>query len=110
VREERISGERKHYLSNLPPEATLKQLARWIYEEAHQQMKEELDLDHFEGRSWTGLNRHALVMAYAFLQFRHLAAAGREKKNRLSAAATVDAGGPIGHPRPSQPDASVALP
>ncbi len=35
VREERGSGERKYYLSNLPAEATLKQLAatikaRWI--------------------------------------------------------------------------------
>lgn len=32
-------------------------------------MKEELGLDHFEGRSWTGLHRHALMtmMAYAFI-------------------------------------------
>ncbi|SFV16194.1 hypothetical protein SAMN02799631_06327 [Methylobacterium sp. 174MFSha1.1] len=60
VREERGSGERKYYLTNLPADATLKQLAatikaRWICEQAHQQMKEELGLDHFEGRSWTGL-------------------------------------------------------
>jgi hypothetical protein len=27
--------------------------ARWICEQAHQQMK-ELGLDHFEGRSWQG--------------------------------------------------------
>ncbi|MCI9882938.1 IS701 family transposase, partial [Methylobacterium goesingense] len=86
VREERGSGERKFYLSNLPADATLKQLAamikaRWICEQAHQQMKEELGLDHFEGRSWTGLHRHALMtmMAYAFLQSRRLAAAGRKK-------------------------------
>ena len=26
--------------------------ARWICEQAHQQLKEELGLDHFEGRSW----------------------------------------------------------
>ena len=30
-------------------------------EQAHQQLKEELGLDHFEGRSWTGLHRHALM-------------------------------------------------
>ncbi|TWI53197.1 transposase, partial [Bradyrhizobium japonicum] len=32
-------------------------------------MKEELGLDHFEGRSWQGLHRHALMtmIAYAFL-------------------------------------------
>jgi hypothetical protein len=28
--------------------------ARWACEQAHQQLKEELGLDHFEGRSWTG--------------------------------------------------------
>ena len=43
VREERGSGERKYYLTNLPADATLKQLAatikgRWICEHAHQQM------------------------------------------------------------------------
>lgn len=31
---------------------------RWICEQAHQQLKEELGLDHFEVRSWTGLHRH----------------------------------------------------
>jgi len=32
-----------------------------ICEQAHQQLKEELGLDHFEGRSWRGLHRHALM-------------------------------------------------
>jgi SRSO17 transposase len=61
--------------------ATIK--ARWICEQAHQQLKEELGLDHFEGRSWTGLHRHALMtmIAYAFLQSRRLKAAGREKES-----------------------------
>jgi SRSO17 transposase len=46
-------------------------------------MKEELGLDHFEGRSWIGLHRHALMtmIAYAFLQSRRLAAAGRKKES-----------------------------
>jgi Transposase DDE domain len=58
--------------------------ARWICEQAHQQMKEELGLDQFEGRSWQGLHRHALMtmIAYAFFQHRRLAAARREKKNQ----------------------------
>jgi hypothetical protein len=30
--------------------ATIK--ARWVCEQAHQQLKDELGLDHFEGRSW----------------------------------------------------------
>ena len=60
--------------------ATIK--ARWVCEQAHQQLKEELGLDHFEGRSWRGLHRHALMamIAYAFLQHRRLAAASGGKK------------------------------
>jgi len=56
VGERRANGEQKYYLSNLPPETSLKALAatikaRWICEQAHQQLKEELGLDHFEGQS-----------------------------------------------------------
>jgi SRSO17 transposase len=88
IGEHRTSGERKYYLSNLPAETTLKRLAssikaRWVCEQAHQQMKEELGLDHFEGRSWQGLHRHALMsmIAFLFLQSRRLAEAKRKKKN-----------------------------
>jgi hypothetical protein len=53
-----------------------------LCEQAHQQLKEELGLDHFEGRSWQGLHRHALMtmIAYAFLQHRRPAYAGRKKR------------------------------
>ena len=87
VGERRSSGEQKYYVSNLPGDATIKMLAaaikaRWVCEQAHQQLKEELGLDHFEGRSWTGLHRHGLMtmIAYAFLQSRRLKAAGRKKR------------------------------
>src|SRR6202165_502272 len=57
VGEHRMSGEKKYYLANLPAKTDLRTLAatikaRWICEQAHQQLKEELGLDHFEGRSW----------------------------------------------------------
>jgi len=91
-------------VSNLPADTTLKMLAvaikaRWICEQAHQQLKEELGLDHFEGRSWTGLHRHALMtmIAYAFLQTRRLKAAGRKKR----------VGGPP--PQPSMPAIRQAI-
>src|SRR3546814_4928153 len=63
-------SSRYTYVSNLPADATLKMLAatikaRWICEQAHQQLKEELGLDHFEGRSWVGLHRHALMTMIA---------------------------------------------
>lgn len=56
VGEHRSNGERKYYLSNLPADIAIKDVAsaikaRWICEQAHQQLKEELGLDHFEGRS-----------------------------------------------------------
>src|SRR5438046_1333879 len=99
VGEHRASGEKKYYLANLPAKADLRTLAatvkaRWICEQAHQQLKEELGLDHFEGRSWHGLHRHALMtmIAYAFLQYRRLAQAGRKKKNQRYTASTEPAG------------------
>ena len=95
VGERRGSGEQKYYLANLSVDADLKTLAatikaRWVCEQAHQQLKEELGLDHFEGRSWHGLHRHALMamIAYAFLQHRRLAAAAGEKKNPRRPAST----------------------
>jgi SRSO17 transposase len=88
VGEWRSNDERKYYLSNLLADATLKALAaaikaRWVCEQAPQQMKEELDLDHFEGRSWQGLHRHAFMtmIAYAFFQHQRLQTAKRKKRS-----------------------------
>jgi SRSO17 transposase len=105
VGEHRASGERKYYLANLPAEASLEKLAatikaRWVGEQAHQQLKEELGLDHFEGRSWTGLHRHALMTMIAFAFLQHLRLEGRgEKPPRITTrtAATADAAGHPAH-------------
>jgi len=95
IGEQRLSGEKKYYLADLPAEMDLRNLAatikaRWICEQAHQQLKEELGLDHFEGRSWQGLHRHALMtmIAYAFLQHRRLTKVRRGKKNQRATAST----------------------
>src|SRR5260370_28397495 len=120
IGEHRMSGEKKYYLANLPAKTDLRTLAatikaRWICEQAHQQMKEELGLDHFDGRSWQGLHRHALMtmIAYAFLQYRRLKTARREKKNQRAAAATdIDRRAPE-HPRTQSsttPTPTPALP
>ena len=55
VGEHRATGERKYYLTNHPADTPLEVLAalikaRWVCEQMHQQMKDELGLDHFEGR------------------------------------------------------------
>jgi len=117
IGEHRMSGEKKYYLANLPATTDLRTLAatikaRWICEQAHQQLKEELGLDHFEGRSWQGLHRHALMtmIAYAFLQYRRLKAARRKKKNRRTAAATDIARRTPSHPQTLRSTTTAAVP
>ena len=60
--------------------------ARWISEPAHQQLREELGLDHFESRSWTSLLHHTLMtmIAHTFLKSRRLqrARGGKESPDR----------------------------
>ena len=117
VGEHRLSGERKYYLANLPAATDLRTLAatikaRWICEQAHQQMKEELGLDHFEGRSWQGLHRHALMtmLAFAFLQHRRLKSARRGKKNQWTAASTKLASRASRHCRAPRSTTTSTLP
>ena len=117
VGERRLTGEQKYYVSNLPADTPIKMLAatikaRWVCEQAHQQLKEELGLDHFEGRSWIGLHRHALMtmIAYAFLQSRRLKAAGRKKKSRRSTATTEHAGCQASDPQPLRTASAPTMP
>jgi SRSO17 transposase len=69
--EEQADGKIKYALSNLP-EATRRITAvrlwksRWPVEQGYQQMKEELGLDHHEGRSWRGFHHHACLVMLAF--------------------------------------------
>ena len=67
-------GEMRYYFSNLPAEASLKQLAaavksRWPVEQFYQDGKQHCGLGDFQGRRWDGLHRHvALAMlSYSFL-------------------------------------------
>lgn len=116
VGERRSTGEQKYYVSNLPADATIVMLtaaikARWVCEQAHQQLKEELGLDHFEGRSWTGLHRHTLMtmIAYAFLQSRRLKAAGRKKTNRRTATPAQHARHQASHSRSLRTPSTPAM-
>jgi SRSO17 transposase len=65
----------KYYLVDLPPTASLRALVRlahqrWAIEQQYQELKDEIGLDHFEGRSLPGWQRHVVLtaIAYAFLQ------------------------------------------
>jgi SRSO17 transposase len=104
VGEHRTSGERKYHLSNLPADATLEELAalikaRWVCEQMHQQLKEELGLDHFEGRSWCGLHHHALLcqLAFAFLQHLRLRLGGKKRRHTARAARAATPTEPARH-------------
>ena len=117
IGEHRMSGEKKYYLANLSAKTDLRTLAatikaRWICEQAHQQLKEELGLDHFEGRSWQGLHRHTLMtmIAYAFLQHRRLKTARREKKNQWTATSTDTARRAPSHRRIGRSATTAAMP
>jgi SRSO17 transposase len=72
--EEQADGKLKYAFSNLPADTRrLKAVrlwkSRWPVEQGYQQMKEELGLDHFEGRSWRGFHHHVclVMLAYGFL-------------------------------------------
>jgi SRSO17 transposase len=53
--------------------------ARWRIEMDYRELKDELGLDHFEGRHWLGWHHHVtlVTLAYAFLRFEQ----ARLKKN-----------------------------
>ena len=65
----------KYFFSNLPAATSLKRLARtakgrWWVEHSYKELKDELGLDHFEGRSWRGFHHHAalVLLAHGFLR------------------------------------------
>jgi SRSO17 transposase len=65
----------KYFFVHLPATASLQQLVRlahqrWAIEQQYQELKTELGLDHFEGRSYPGWHHHVVLtaIAYAFLQ------------------------------------------
>jgi hypothetical protein len=79
--EERADGKIQYAFSNLPARTSRLQAvrlwkSRWPVEQGYQQMKEELGLNHFEGRSWRGFHHHAclVLLAYGFLVLEQLRA------------------------------------
>jgi len=71
---ENDTAPRKYWFSNLPPSTPLHELVefaqmRWRIERDYQELKDELGLGHYEGRSWRGFHHHATmcIAAYGFL-------------------------------------------
>ena len=69
----------KFWFANLPEDASLLSLVRlakirWWIEQGYQQLKDELGLDHYEGRSWQGWHHHVTMtmLAFGFLTLENL--------------------------------------
>lgn len=61
----------KFWLADLPEDTKLLSLVRlakirWWIEQGYQQLKDELGLDHYEGRSWQGWHHHVTLTMLAF--------------------------------------------
>ena len=61
----------KFWFANLPGDAGLLSLVRlakirWWIEQGYQQLKDELGLDHYEGRTWQGWHHHVTMTMLAF--------------------------------------------
>lgn len=64
----------KYFLSTLPDDTPLSTLVRtaklrWRIERDYEELKDEIGLDHYEGRGWRGFHHHATlcIAAYGFL-------------------------------------------
>ena len=64
----------KYWFSTLPASSSLQELVstakkRWHIERDYQELKDEIGLNHYEGRNWRGFHHHATlcIASYAFL-------------------------------------------
>jgi len=81
---EGAEGPSDYWLSNLPAETAPERLAqlarlRWVIELDYRQLKGELGLDHYEGRSYAGWHHHCALVtcAHAFLSLERLCPTAR---------------------------------
>jgi SRSO17 transposase len=99
----------KYWLSTLPEKMSLKSLVkmakhRWIIERDYEELKQELGLGHYEGRSWRGFHHHATlcIAAYGFLmaERNRFSPSARARHVGLSAPVLPPDFRPRGSPRP----------
>jgi len=88
-------GELKAWICWGLDEASLEELVswgqlRWTVERFHQEIKQELGADKYQGRTWRGFHHHlsAVMLAHAFVAERRLEA-GKDRKDLASFAEVV---------------------
>lgn len=82
----------KYWLSTLPEDLPLERMVfeakmRWRIERDYQDLKQEVGLGHYEGRSWRGFHHHASlsIAAYGFLVAHQLQHPDRSNAKKKSA-------------------------
>ena len=83
--------------------------ARWRVEQDYRELKDELGLDHFEGRSWQGFHHHVALVTAAFVFLRQEQARLRQRAQKKPAAAHLAAGAPLAPGRPHPPERTLPL-
>jgi SRSO17 transposase len=80
----------KYFLSSLPALTPIRELVRlaklrWRIERDYQELKQELGLGQFEGRSWRGFHHHAslCIAAYGFLAAERITAPKKTLQHAL---------------------------
>jgi SRSO17 transposase len=87
-----LDGEIKYFVAHAPPETPLEAIlpiafSRWKVERCFEDGKQEVGLDHDEGRTWQGLIRHLILSSVSYLFLAKVHQEQRGKKtgtNRVS--------------------------
>ena len=105
----------RYWLACLPKKkVALKKLvatakARWRVEQDYRELKDELGLDHFEGRSWQGFHHHLALVTTAFVFLRQEQARLHRRAQKKPAPAHFAAGAPESASRPHPSERSLPL-
>lgn len=95
----------RYWFSTLPRDISFDDLVatvkgRWMIERDYQNLKQEVGLGHFEGRSWGGFHHHAslCIAAYGFLILERLRHPGKKNSTQLKEPAVSKGFRPRGRP------------
>lgn len=80
--------ELRYFFSNMPQTMPVIEIVRLLHEkfwieQGYQQLKEELGLDHHEGRSWPGWHRHVFLFFLAFGYLTQMRIQGKKRQQQL---------------------------
>jgi SRSO17 transposase len=83
--------------------------ARWRVEQDYRELKDELGLDHYEGRSWQGFHHHLALVTAAFVFLRQEQARLRRHAQKKRDATYPATGAPLAPGRAHPPERALPL-